>query len=308
LAQWLAVTAIRATGGLPYLQSLSEGILWCRPVSPTPVTKPNLSPGDVLRLHALDYVLWVADPLLQASVLFFMHKRGLAAQLPFFFGYVTFQAITDIYLLTIERYSYTVYFYSYWTGAALTVLFTFAIIQELFRAAFRSFAAIRNVGVKIFRWGVVLVLIAAVLASVAIHRGNQTNNFLEPILITDRSARAMLCLLTLLVLLGARHLRLSRRSILYGIAMGFVVYMFTKVALDSLLIMHLARSLTVSRTNSAFYLCSCGLWLVYAVYGDKLAEIAVPVAHTDRFPEGQTLMDRINSIVEESMRNARKPK
>lgn len=260
-----------------------------------------------MRLHALDYVLWAAAPALQVCVLYFMHRRGLAARLPYFFAYLIFQTVSDVYLLAADRYSYAVYFYSYWTGTALTVLFTFAIILELFRAAFHSFAALRNVGVQIFRWAALLVLIAAILTSVAIRRGGQSSGVIEAILITDRSARAMLCLLTLLLLLGARHLRLSQRSILYGIAMGFVVYMLAKVALDSLLILHLEHSHTIARISSGFYLFSCMLWLMYAAYGDKLAEIAVPVAHTDHFPEGQTLMDRINSIVEEAMRNPRKP-
>lgn len=259
-----------------------------------------------MHLHALDYVLWMAAPFLQVFVLFFMHKRGLAAQLPFFYGYVIYQAITDIYLLIVERYSYVAYFYSYWIVTALTVLFTFAINFELFRAAFRSFTAVRNVGTSIFRWGTLVILVAAFLTPFAVRHGSHSNDFIQPILVADRGARAMLCLLTVLLLLGARHLRLSRRSILYGVAMGFVVYMMAKVVLDSIAIRHLAPPLTVTRISSAFYLFSCALWLSYAAYGDKLPEVFATTAQTGRFPEGQNLMDRINSIVEESMRKGRK--
>ena len=259
-----------------------------------------------MHLHAVDYVLWIGAPTLQLFVLFFMHKRGLARQFPWFYAYIILQATTDVYLLVVEHYSYVVYFYSYWIVTALTVLLTFAIIFELFRAAFRSFTAIRNVGTSIFRWGTILVLIAAILLPLTIRHGSHSNNLIEPILIADRSARAMLCLLTLLLLLGARHLRLSCRSILYGIAMGFVAYMLARVALDSLVIMHLTQPRTVNRFSSVFYLSSCALWLIYAARGDKLPDTTVPVAHTERFPEGQNLMDRINSIVEDAMRNAHK--
>jgi hypothetical protein len=266
----------------------------------------NLLPGGVVHLHALDYVLWVAAPCLQVCVLFFMHRRGLAAQLPFFYAYTIFQAITDIYLLVVERSSYRAYFYSYWIVTSLTVLFTFAIILELFRAAFRDFAGIRDVGTLVFRWGALLVLIAAFLTAFAFSHDTDFGEFSESILIADRSARAMLCLLGVLLLLGARHLRLSRRNILYGIAMGFVVYMLAKVVLDSMSLMHLAPALLVTRLSSAIYLSSCVLWIIYAACGDKLPEPIVAPVQADHLYDGKNLIDVINSIVEKSMRNARK--
>lgn len=215
-----------------------------------------------MHLHALDYVLWVAAPCLQACVLFFMHRRGLDTQLPFFYGYSLFQVVTDIYLLIVEHFSYVTYFYSYWIVTGVTVLFTFAIIFELFRAAFRNFGAIRNVGTSVFRWGALFVLVAAFLTAFAFHHNPNFGGFSESILIADRSARAMLCLLALLVLLGARHLHISRRSMLYGIAMGFVIYMLAKVVLDSIALVHLGSPRTIIRINSVFYLSSCVLWLI----------------------------------------------
>ncbi len=255
-----------------------------------------------MHLHALDYVLWLAAPGLQVFVLFFMHKRGLAVQLPFFYAYIIFQAVTDLYLLIVDHFSYSAYFYSYWIVTALTVLFTFTIILELFRVAFRNFAAIQNIGTAVFRWGALLVLIAALLTA---FRQKTSFGVIESILLADRSARAMLCLLTLLLLLGARHLRISRRSILYGIAMGFVVYMLAKVVLDSVALMHLASWRTLRHISSLSYLSACALWLIYAACADKLPDsLTEQRAATDRFPEGQNLMDQINSIVEESIRKA----
>jgi hypothetical protein len=264
----------------------------------------NLLPGGSVRLHALDYVLWVAAPCLQAFVLFCMHKRGLAAQLPFFYAYTIFQVVTDVYLLIVDHFSYVTYFYSYWIVTALTVLFTFAIFLELFRLAFRYFAAIRNVGTAVFCWGVLLVFVAALLT--ALRQNTSFGGVIESILIADRSARLMLCLLAVLLLLGARHLGISRRSILYGIAMGFVVYMLAKVVLDSVALMHLASGPIVRHLSSVFYLSACALWLIYAACADNLPDSVNEQWPTDRFPDGQHLIDQINSIVEESMRNAHK--
>jgi hypothetical protein len=258
-----------------------------------------------VHLHALDYVLWVAAPCLEAGVLFFMHRRGLAAQLPFFYGYITFQAVTDVSLLITERLSYVAYFYSYWAVTILSVAFTFAIIDELFRVAFRDFAAIRNLGTSIFRWAALMVLIAAVLTAFSFLNDNHLAGFSGLVVMADRSARAMLCLLALLLLLGARQLHISRHSILFGIATGFVLYMLAKVALDSIALMHLASSLMVTRINSLFYLSSCVLWLLYAMYGERLPEPLELRGATGPLLDRTNVIDAINRIVEESMRNAR---
>ncbi len=259
-----------------------------------------------MHLHALDYVLWVCAPCLEAGVLFFMHRRGLAAQLPFFYGYIIFQAVTDVSLLITERLSYVAYFYSYWAVTVLSVAFTFAIIDELFRVAFRDFAAIRNVGTSIFRWAALMVLIAAVLTAFSFLNDNHLAGFSGLVVMADRSARAMLCLLALLLLLGARQLHISRRSILFGIATGYALYMLAKVALDSIALMHLASSLMVTRINSLFYLSSCVLWLLYAMYGARLPQPLLVHDPREMHPDGDNLLDTMERIVEDLMRNAQK--
>lgn len=256
-----------------------------------------------MHLHALDYVLWVLAPCLEAGVLFFMHRRGLSAQLPFFYGYAIFQAVTDVSLLITERLSYVAYFYCYWAITILSVAFTFAIIDELFRVAFRDFAAIRNVGTSIFRWGALLVLTASVLTAFSYLNDSHFAGFIGLVVMADRSARAMLCLLALLLLLGARQLHISRHSILFGIATGFALYMLARVVLDSISLMHLASSHMVTRINSFFYLSSCILWLLYAAYGERLPE-PVPGLHGPL--DGDNILDAMERIVEDLMQNAQK--
>ncbi len=56
-----------------------------------------------MHLQALDYVLWVLVPCLQGSVLFLLHRRGLARQFPFFYWYTLFEIVSDVYLLIAER-------------------------------------------------------------------------------------------------------------------------------------------------------------------------------------------------------------
>jgi hypothetical protein len=172
--------------------------------------------------------------------------------------------------------------------------------------AFRDFTAIRNVGTSIFRWAALMVLIAAVLTAFSFLNDNHLAGFSGLVVMADRSARAMLCLLALLLLLGARQLHISRRSILFGIATGYALYMLAKVALDSIALMHLASSLMVTRINSLFYLSSCVLWLLYAMYGARLPQPLLVHDPREMHPDGDNLLDTMERIVEDLMRNAQK--
>ena len=257
-----------------------------------------------MHLHALDYVLWAAAPCLQGCVLYFMHRRGLDAQLPIFYGYTIVQAVTDTYLLIVERVSYIVYFYSYWIVTALTVVLTLAIIDELFRVAFRDFAAIRSVGTSIFRWGALLILVAAMLAAFSFLNDSRFAGWVGTIVMADRGARVILCMLALLLLLGARYLRISPRSILFGVATGFVVYMLAKVGLDSLMLLHISSDRLVTRLNSVVYLSACSLWLWYAAYGEKLPQPVARHDPGDPQPNAENFLDVMERTVDKLMRNA----
>ncbi len=256
-----------------------------------------------MHLHALDYVLWVITPCLQVWVLVFLRRRGLVRQFPFFYWYTIFQIVSDLYLLVAERLSYRLYFYSYWMGAAISVLFTFALIDELFGLAFRNLAAIRNLGSYIFRWGTGILLLAACINALSSSSDTRFVGVSGTILLVDRTARAMLCLLALLLLLGARNLRIPVRSTLFGITLGFVIYMFSKVLLDTIAMLHFRNANVITRASGVVYLTSCLLWLLYTAYGEEL-----PLRSKIEFPRGSaiavpSLIDSINAMVEHSMRD-----
>src|SRR5450755_3374339 len=110
-----------------------------------------------MHLHILDYVLWLTSPCLQVGLVIVMRRRGLDHQFPFFFAYAMLQVVSVAFLVTMERISYAVYYYSYWIVAVFCVLISFALIDELFKSGFRRFAALRNLGGTVFRWAVLAV-------------------------------------------------------------------------------------------------------------------------------------------------------
>ena len=99
-----------------------------------------------MHLHFIDYVLWFAAPLLQVGVLIAMVRRGLQNDYPYFFSYTALQVLSVpvLYLISVRSYDY--YFYSYYCNIALSVLLSFAVLQEIFHDAFRPYEALRDLG------------------------------------------------------------------------------------------------------------------------------------------------------------------
>jgi hypothetical protein len=261
-----------------------------------------------MHLHVLDYVLWLTSPCLQVGVLIVMRRRGLDREFPLFFAYTILQVVSDAFLVGMERISYRVYFYSYWIVAVLCVLISFALIDELFKTAFQRFAALRDVGETVFHWAVVVVVLAAVVVALASRHMPQNQRLSEGILITDRSARAMLCGLVILLLVGSAHLGISRRGLLFGIALGFAILTLTKVVLDTVALRRPWLYLGLGRINSVVYICACAIWLSYATLSGR--HRVIPAGHSEEFdpasvaddaPAG-TALDAINSMVERKFR------
>lgn len=254
-----------------------------------------------MHLHAIDYVLWVITPCLQIAVLAALRARGTERNFPFFYWYTAFQVASDVYLLVTQSLSYRLYFYSYWIGAALSVLLTFALIDELFRLAFRDLNALRNLGSYVFRWGVGILLLAACVNALSFSGDSRLAGLSGLILTGDRTARAMLFLLALLLLLGASQLRIPARSTLFGITLGFVIYMFSKVLLDTVALRNFHTPNLITRASSAVYLSSCLLWLLYAKFGKPIPDAGQTLSPAYSAEPRTSLIDTINLMVEQSM-------
>jgi hypothetical protein len=261
-----------------------------------------------MHLHTLDYVLWLTSPCLQVGVVIVMRRRGLDRNFPFFFTYTILQVVSDAWLVSVERLSYSVYFYSYWIVSALSVLISLALIHELFRAAFRQFAALCELGEIVFRWAVIVGLLMAA-GAVLFYRHLRLPRLSEGILVADRSARAMLCALVILLLLGSRYLLISRRDLLFGISSGFALFNLAKVVLDSVALRWPPPYLVLGRINGVTYISACVIWLAYVILAQRPAFEAGasdklhPALRADDAPPG-ALLDAINNRVERTLRRA----
>jgi hypothetical protein len=219
-----------------------------------------------MQLHVIDYVFWFAAPLLQAGVLVCMFRRGLHRDYPFFFNYTILQVISVPVLAIVNPYSYKVYYYAYYINVGLSVLLSFAVLQEIFQDAFRPYEALRDLGVILFRWSALVVLLVGVMWAISAAHKPDYDRVQDVILLADRGLRLMQCGLVFFLLLFSEYLGIPHRSLLFGISLGFGFF----AAVNMLVVTGASHRgvllhATLSQINSAAYLIAVMIWFGYTL-------------------------------------------
>lgn len=218
-----------------------------------------------MRLHTIDYVLWFATPALMTVLAAAMYRRHLHKDYPYFFNYVIFQVLSFLIEFPLRNWE-NGYFYVYWTMRALSIAVSFAVLLEIFKDAFRPYEALRDLSVILFRWCALVVLLVAGMWAITSWRGNQIDNVTNAIFVVDRSVRMMQCGLVLFMLLFSEYLGISRRNVLFGIAVGFGFFAAVNMLVMTALTHQGVISKTnLSRINGLAYIMSTLMWLAYAI-------------------------------------------
>ncbi len=217
-----------------------------------------------MHLRLLDYVLWCAGPIMQCGVLAVMYRRGLHREYPYFFNYTILQVLSEPILFVIQRHSYTMYYWGYYISIALSALVSFAVLQEIFQDAFRPYEALRDLSVILFRWSALLVLLFGVMWAITAAQSSQVDTITSGILLVQRSVRLMQCGLVFFLLLFNEYLGISRRHVLFGIALGFGIFasvsMLFAAAVAHGTFVHVS---ILRQINSAAYDLAVLIWLGY---------------------------------------------
>jgi len=228
-------------------------------------------------MHAVlsQSALWFGAQILQLAILVCMYRRRIHESYPAFFYYILLQVLSDPFLTLArgQRWDYT-YYYGYWATTCVGVGLSFFVLQEVFRDAFRPFEALRDLSTILFRWAALVLLLVAGMAWLsAVTTSNSSNPDLitSTILMVDRNVRVMLCGLVFFLLMFSEYLGISRRHVLFGVAVGFgffsAMHMLVATALSHPTILH--RN-TLTLINSAAYVISCIVWLGYVAHPKTL--------------------------------------
>ena len=231
-------------------------------------------------MHSLtSQALWFGAQVLQLGVLVCMYRRRIQDHYPAFFYYIILQVLSDPFLtLARDRWPYA-YYYGYWVTTCLSVCLSFFVLQEVFQDAFRPFEALRDLSVILFRWAALVLLLVAGMSALNSPSTSRLDDITSTILLVDRNVRIMLCGLVFFLLMFSEYLGISRRHVMFGVAVGFgflsAIHMLVAMAITHPTVLH--RSILTS-INSGAYVIACLIWLGYVanpktlVAGETVAE------------------------------------
>lgn len=209
-------------------------------------------------------VLWFSAQALQLAVLVCMYRRRIQNYYPAFFYFIVVEVLSDPFLTLVQdRFPY-IYYFGYWITVCLTTTLSFFVMQEIFRDAFRPFEALRDLSTILFRWSALVLLLVAGMSAVTAPHNAHVDSISNTILLVDRNVRVMLCGLVFFLLMFSEYLGISRRHLLFGVAVGFgfasSIRMLVTTAMAHQTVLH--RS-TLSAINSGAYVIACMIWLGY---------------------------------------------
>jgi len=189
-------------------------------------------------------------------------KRNLRQQFPLFFSYVVFQAIVST-LLLILRPHYALYFYAYWTTALLGVLVEFVVIYEIFAQIFSPYEALRRIAMVLFRWAALVLVMVAVVASVASGQTGLTR-IMTTILALERSVRVMQVGLVLFLFLFSQQVGLTQRHRVFGISLGFGITAAVELLVVTMISnMDSGQHVGIALLSSGAFVTAAGVWCYY---------------------------------------------
>ena len=206
---------------------------------------------------------WLAGPLLQITLLIFMVRRKSHNVFPRFFSYILFQTLKSACLFVTHRYFPDNYFDAYWTGNAVSVIFTVVVMDEILRSLFKEYGGIQTLGITIFRWSCGLLLLFAILSAWSSSEEG-VDRAVASVLAFDRSMRLMQVGLFLLLMFLCRVLRNCSRQQVFGIALGFGIFASTELILVSVVMRYgSAQTAIISLIKSTAYNAVTLLWIGY---------------------------------------------
>ena len=215
------------------------------------------------KFQLLYYALWIAHPVLEIGIAAFMLRRGLHRKFKFFFAYILVQLATFVVLFLATRHSYSAAFYLYWTLDALSVLFGFGVIHEVFVDVFRAFQILRDLGTVLFKWAGLVMLLMAGVVSIS-SNATQGAPWMQAIITSQRCVRIIQVGMILFLLFFSHYVGVSRRQHSFGIALGFGSFaMLELVLISSWVGNHLGGGAWASILNMAAYNSSLGVWVTY---------------------------------------------
>jgi hypothetical protein len=216
------------------------------------------------QIRMLAYALWIAHPLLQTAIAIVMLRRGQYRHFKFFFVYIGTQILIFAVVFPAYLRNYSGYFNLFWLTSGISMLLGLKVIYEAFLDVFRPFQTWRDLGIVLFKWAGLLMLLVAGVVSVST-RSSDTAPWVEGIMTAQRCIRIIQVAMVLLLLFLARHLGISRRQLGFGVALGFGVFAMVELATNATWARYRVSDMAMSLVNMVAYDSALLIWLGYTL-------------------------------------------
>ena len=216
-------------------------------------------------VHVLHRVLWLTPIALLAVIVIVMVVKGLNKRMPYFFSYTTFVVLSNLAMLgVVIRPNPQIYFWGYWIQNLISWGLGLAAIYEIYANLLKEYTVLQKVGAYLF-WimGVVLVTIAV---GTAFSAPGSDSHILRMLLTLERSVRIVECGLLVALFIFASFFGLSWKNYLFGIALGFAVFLSMQLAAIAIRIVAGVRfDQLFGWLQSIFYNFGVLVWTFYVV-------------------------------------------
>src|SRR6201993_4450872 len=192
-----------------------------------------------------------------------MRQPRLLRNFKFFFAYVITQLVT--FAVVFPAYvwrSYDALFLLYWCANAISVIFGFLVIHEVFVDVFRMFHTLRDLGTVLFKWAGLVMLLVAAVVSVSTN-SSDIPPVMQAIVTLQRCVRMIQVGMVLFLLFFAHYVGVSRRQHSFGIALGFGSFAVIELVLICSWVGNHLGGFWMSILNMAAYNGSLLVWIGY---------------------------------------------
>ena len=224
-------------------------------------------PSIRMSAHLLfTYGLWVGAVVLQIAITVRMYLKRVIREFPCFSIYTVehiLRAIVLFLLSSLPHHSYTNYFYGYWTAEAIDVVLGIAVIYEIYSHVFREYEALQRLGNVLFQWSAAMLFLAAVTMAAVTH-GSDASKLMAAIMVAEQCFSFLRAGLLLLLFVFARTFGLTWRHYVFGIALGFAVYVSVDMVVAAIRgNLGSVANATYTVVKTSAYNCSVVIWTVY---------------------------------------------
>jgi hypothetical protein len=219
---------------------------------------------------------WVAPHVLLAAVAVVMFRRRLHRDFPVFFSYLLFEILQFCVLFSLGRLvsvSVATYQHIDQFGRAGSIVFRFAIVQEMLEASVAHSPALRKTAAWVLKCAAACL---ALLASVFIGSvySWSVREMIFPAYAINQTLNVVLCGLLAFVFLWYRFLGLKMQGFVVGIALGMGLVAGIEPLLYGLKGVRAVDSQLVDLLLMGTYHVSVLIWLYFATVREEVTSNA----------------------------------